>query len=208
MRLVSKTPFVKGDKGDLVSEQNPQSLRASSFTKELIGTVFRPLAPLTKSDIYNYASEHSIEYREDITNTDTDYDRNRIRADIVPVLRDMHPTIHETIGELGEYMQELSWSRQMCEGPALVSELALDELLGEGRAVEPEHRPPAPPRRAVDPLGQHLLPHPGLAEQEHGDVRRRHPLDERVELPASPGRARPRRPLPTRWVPRPGRAPA
>ena len=120
MRLVSKTPFVKGDKGDLVSEQNPQSPpsseaellrrtgRASSFTKELIGTVFRPLLSLTKSDIYNYAIEHEIEYREDSTNTDTDYDRNRIRADIVPVLRDMHPTIHETFGELGLYMQELS----------------------------------------------------------------------------------------------------
>jgi leucyl-tRNA synthetase len=32
---VSWTPFVKGDKGDLVSEKNPQSLRDSSFTKEL-----------------------------------------------------------------------------------------------------------------------------------------------------------------------------
>ena len=38
----------------------------------------------------------------------SDYDRNRIRADIVPVLREMHPTIHETLGELGVYMQELS----------------------------------------------------------------------------------------------------
>ena len=72
------------------------------------GTIFRPLLSLTKSDIYNYAIEHEIEYREDSTNTDTDYDRNRIRADIVPVLRDMHPTIHETFGELGLYMQELS----------------------------------------------------------------------------------------------------
>jgi tRNA(Ile)-lysidine synthase TilS/MesJ len=108
MRVVSKTPFVKGDKGDLVSEQNPQSLRDSSFTKELTGTVFRPLLSLTKVDIYLYAHENKIEYHEDSTNTDTDYDRNRIRADIIPVLRDMHPTIHETIGELGEYMQELS----------------------------------------------------------------------------------------------------
>ena len=34
---VSETPFVKGDKGDLVSEQNPQSrvTRDSSFAKEL-----------------------------------------------------------------------------------------------------------------------------------------------------------------------------
>ncbi len=30
-----RTPFAKGDKGDLVSEKNPQSLRDSSFVKEL-----------------------------------------------------------------------------------------------------------------------------------------------------------------------------
>jgi bifunctional protein TilS/HprT len=72
------------------------------------GHIFRPLLSLTKADIYSCATEHSIEYHEDSTNTDTDYDRNRIRADIVPVLREMHPTIHETFGELGEYMQELS----------------------------------------------------------------------------------------------------
>lgn len=72
------------------------------------GTILRPLLSLTKTDIYTYAQEQSIEYHEDSTNTDTDYDRNRIRADIIPVLRDMHPTIHETLGELGVYMQELS----------------------------------------------------------------------------------------------------
>jgi tRNA(Ile)-lysidine synthetase-like protein len=83
-------------------------VRGLSGMRVVTGHIFRPLLSLTKSDIYSYASEHSIEYHEDSTNTDTDYDRNRIRADIVPVLRDMHPTIHETIGELGEYMQELS----------------------------------------------------------------------------------------------------
>jgi excinuclease ABC subunit C len=31
----SRTPFVKGDKGDFVSGKNPQALRASSFAKEL-----------------------------------------------------------------------------------------------------------------------------------------------------------------------------
>jgi dTMP kinase len=30
-----RTPFVKGDKGDFVSGKNPQSLRDSSFAKEL-----------------------------------------------------------------------------------------------------------------------------------------------------------------------------
>ncbi len=33
------TPFVKGGGGDFVSEQNPQSLRDSSFTKELTSNI-------------------------------------------------------------------------------------------------------------------------------------------------------------------------
>ncbi len=31
----SETPFVKGGRGDFMSESNPQSLRDSSFAKEL-----------------------------------------------------------------------------------------------------------------------------------------------------------------------------
>ncbi len=34
------TPFVKGGRGDLVAEKNPQSLRDSSFTKELTRPIF------------------------------------------------------------------------------------------------------------------------------------------------------------------------
>ena len=83
-------------------------VRGLSGMRVASGTILRPLLSLTKTDIYTYAQEQSIEYHEDSTNTDTDYDRNRIRADIIPVLRDMHPTIHETLGELGVYMQELS----------------------------------------------------------------------------------------------------
>ncbi len=41
--IMESAPFVKGDKGDLVSEQNPQSLRDNSFAKE-------PMRPLLVID--------------------------------------------------------------------------------------------------------------------------------------------------------------
>jgi tRNA(Ile)-lysidine synthase len=111
MSIVSRTPFVKvsslpllgdelyrrRDKGDLVPEKNPQSLRDSSFAKELTGTIFRPLLTTPKSDILEYAHEHHVEYREDSTNTDTTYDRNRIRHDIIPVLESLNPSIHHSV---------------------------------------------------------------------------------------------------------------
>jgi bifunctional protein TilS/HprT len=114
MRTVSKSSLRKE-----LSECNEDWGLVGDF-----GYILRPLLSLTKADIYSYATEHSIEYREDASNSDTDYDRNRIRADVIPVLRDMHPTIHETIGELGEYMQELS---------AFLSEQVGDWLVAQGQ---------------------------------------------------------------------------
>ncbi len=71
------------------------------------GYIFRPLLSHTKRDILNYSTENNIEYREDSSNMDTTYDRNRIRHDIIPVLESLNPSIHSTTWELAEYMQEL-----------------------------------------------------------------------------------------------------
>jgi tRNA(Ile)-lysidine synthase TilS/MesJ len=46
----------------------------------------RPLLNYPKNELRAYASKHSLEWREDSTNTDTDYLRNYIRLKIVPCL--------------------------------------------------------------------------------------------------------------------------
>jgi tRNA(Ile)-lysidine synthase len=60
------------------------------------GFIFRPLLNTSKSDILEYARERQVDYREDSTNIDTTYDRNRIRHDIIPVLESLNPSIHNT----------------------------------------------------------------------------------------------------------------
>ena len=61
------------------------------------GSVFRPLLSVSKNEIRNYTKERNIDYREDSSNNDTTYDRNRIRQDIIPVLESLNPSIHNTI---------------------------------------------------------------------------------------------------------------
>lgn len=61
------------------------------------GYIFRPLLSTTKSEIIQYSIENDIEYREDSSNIDTTYDRNRIRHDIIPVLESLNPSIHNTM---------------------------------------------------------------------------------------------------------------
>ncbi len=72
------------------------------------GDICRPLLGTPKKALYQYANEHTIVYREDSTNTDTQFERNHVRQNIIPLLEKINPTINETLGELGEYIQELA----------------------------------------------------------------------------------------------------
>lgn len=72
------------------------------------GNIFRPLLFLSKSDIVTYAQAQDISFREDSTNTDTSYERNKLRHEILPTLRTINPSIHQTISELARYMQDIS----------------------------------------------------------------------------------------------------
>jgi tRNA(Ile)-lysidine synthase len=53
--------------------------------------IIRPLYDFTKNEILNYARENQITWREDVSNAQNDYIRNKIRNQIVPVLNEIHP---------------------------------------------------------------------------------------------------------------------
>ncbi|SIP98595.1 tRNA(Ile)-lysidine synthase [Chryseobacterium sp. RU37D] len=52
--------------------------------------ILRPFLPFTKDEIYEFAKENQIEYREDISNTKNDYLRNKIRLEVVPKLLEVN----------------------------------------------------------------------------------------------------------------------
>ena len=56
--------------------------------------ILRPLVYLTKSDLYEYAKENNIEYREDKTNQSDNYTRNRYRKYILPKLKEENKNVH------------------------------------------------------------------------------------------------------------------
>ena len=53
------------------------------------GLLIRPILLMTKDEVLSYCEENALEFVTDSTNTDTDYTRNKIRAEIVPVLREI-----------------------------------------------------------------------------------------------------------------------
>ncbi len=55
------------------------------------GRVVRPLLFATREDIVAYATEHDIPFREDSSNSSTKHLRNRVRHELVPMLKQMSP---------------------------------------------------------------------------------------------------------------------
>ncbi len=54
------------------------------------GHLVRPLLGFSKADILQYCQERGLEFVTDSTNADTTYARNRIRAEIIPVLESLY----------------------------------------------------------------------------------------------------------------------
>ena len=59
--------------------------------------VIRPILCLTRKEIEEYLKENDIEYRNDSTNESTDYTRNKIRLEVMPLLENINDSTILTI---------------------------------------------------------------------------------------------------------------
>ncbi len=64
--------------------------------------IIRPLLFATRQDITRYCSQHRIIFREDKSNADTKYTRNKIRHLVIPVLKEINPSLEATLNETAE----------------------------------------------------------------------------------------------------------
>ena len=70
------------------------------------GYVVRPLLFALRTEIESFASENNITFREDKSNAETKYTRNKIRHLVLPVLREINPSVEKTIEETIAKMKE------------------------------------------------------------------------------------------------------
>ena len=71
----------------------PRGLKSIPLKK---GNIIRPLMFAGVSDIMKYLSDHNIVWREDSSNQTVDYQRNKIRHQVIPVLREINQGIENT----------------------------------------------------------------------------------------------------------------
>lgn len=99
----------------------------------------RPLIACTREQIEAFAKAQKLRWREDPTNYDTKILRNKIRHELIPILREYNPNLLEALGRtarlVGQAAQHLeheaaqAFSELICEQKAHELVLDLDKFL-------------------------------------------------------------------------------
>ena len=71
-------------------------------------TIYRPLLNSLKAELEEYAKEKNLHYYVDVTNFDTDYTRNNIRHNIVPLLNDINSGSFDNLINFANYYQNIN----------------------------------------------------------------------------------------------------
>ena len=100
------------------------------------GKILRPLLATRRAEVESFLRSRDQPWREDSTNADTTYTRNRIRHELLPQLRSFNPSIDQTLANLAEIAREEE-SRWQAELARLLPQLLLPgkPVRGGGRAV-------------------------------------------------------------------------
>ena len=64
--------------------------------------IIRPLLSVTSEEIRAFADNNGIDYVTDSTNADTDYTRNYVRKNIVPLIKNLNPSAEDAVLRLGK----------------------------------------------------------------------------------------------------------
>lgn len=70
------------------------------------GKVIRPLLFATKAEILQYAHEYHLQFREDSSNSQLKYSRNRIRQRVIPELEKLNPELVSNYEQTLQNLQE------------------------------------------------------------------------------------------------------
>ena len=81
-------------------------LRGLTGMSQERGLIIRPMLGMTREEIEEYARENGVEYREDRTNAEVEYKRNRIRNAVFPEFAKINPSFVRTLNEDMEHFAQ------------------------------------------------------------------------------------------------------
>ncbi len=100
--LPPQPPSLKGGGSKNSDSPLPSGRGAGGVGSSLV----RPLLAVTRTDVIAYLAEIDQPYRTDRTNADTRFTRNRIRHELLPLLRTFNPDVVSALTHLAEHANE------------------------------------------------------------------------------------------------------
>ena len=170
------------------------------------GYVVRPILEMSKTQILEYCRDNGIEFVTDSTNTDTDYTRNMIRAQIIPALMAINSGAVENAARLSATLRDdaaclesmTDWFLESIEddmsvdteklvgSPAAISSrviIALYREVSDGKSLEQVHV------NDIIRLCERCVPHSKIQLPSGIDAKienKRLYFEKRCELPSAP----------------------
>ncbi len=91
----------------LLRGAGPKGLAAMGMQSALgHATQLRPLLQLSREEIQRYAEAHNLEWVDDYSNSDTSFDRNYLRHEVMPRLKQRWPAAARTISRSADHCAE------------------------------------------------------------------------------------------------------
>ena len=90
----------------LINLSRGTGLEGLTGIPELNKNIARPLLIFSRDEIENFATKNNIDWREDKSNASNKYIRNKIRNQIIPILKEINPTLLENFQKTTEHLQE------------------------------------------------------------------------------------------------------
>ena len=99
------------------------------------GRIVRPLLGATRAEVVAYLQSLGQEWREDSSNRDSAYTRNRIRHELLPLLQNWNPRLREHLAQMAALArdEEAWWQTELAKSPELI--MAGRPVRGGGRAA-------------------------------------------------------------------------
>ncbi len=92
------------------------------------GLLIRPLLGVSKEDIYHFAKENNLSWVEDESNKSSDYDRNFLRNEVIPLLESRWPSASRAISRSAKHCQIIK-KRTEVESKRLLEKVSLSETI-------------------------------------------------------------------------------
>ncbi len=86
-----------------------RGLRGIARERELAPGILlvRPMLVITRTEVIAFLESHGLPWREDATNRDLAFTRNRIRHELLPLMRTFNPAVTDVLGRLAEQSGEV-----------------------------------------------------------------------------------------------------